>query len=391
MSTLSRISTAVLLCLVLAAPAAASEIPTTLKFAVHPEALASGGTPTYSPLEYEVSGSVNEEVKHEYIVAMLPPNAEFPKNRRCSEYTAGYEGNFQTVYREKLTYWEFEHKGVIPGTMYEEKGDYLLCAYIKDQGVEHIVVESEKVVTVGELDGIHLSIEPETAVQGEAVSYKILGTDTTSKGEEIWAYARIPGTSKCQSTAEEEDSITGHILGAEIKGPTFEYKGAVPSELYESPGTYLACAYIVLAGSKPTIRAASSFTFVVISKLKHEEEVAAKHKAEEEAATTKRHEEEAAATKKREAEEEAAKRRAEEAAKALSLPSPPLSPAPVVTPTAPPVVAPAAPVVNPLTASQKLHAALAKCKKQYKHNKKKRVVCEKQAKKKYSPKPKQRR
>lgn len=135
-------------------------------------------------------------------------------------------------------------------------------------------------------------------------------------------------------------------------------------------------------------------------KKQHEEEAAARRKAEEEAATTKRHEEEAAKAKaerelteehqdKVKAEEEtAAKHKAEEEAKSASLLSPPLSPAPVATPATPQVAVLGATAVKPLTASQKLHTALAKCKKQYKHNKKKRIVCETHAKKKYGPKPK---
>jgi len=56
-----------------------------------------------------------------------------------------------------------------------------------------------------------------------------------------------------------------------------------------------------------------------------------------------------------------------------------------VTPT------PTHPMVQALAPAQKRAKTVANCKKRYKHNKKKRVICEKQAKKKYSPKPKQRR
>ena len=58
---------------------------------------------------------------------------------------------------------------------------------------------------------------------------------------------------------------------------------------------------------------------------------------------------------------------------------PPAPPAPVITPAPAPVVTPPAPVVKPLTSAQKLHTALAKCKRQ--KNKRKRAKCERQARK----------
>jgi hypothetical protein len=68
----------------------------------------------------------------------------------------------------------------------------------------------------------------------------------------------------------------------------------------------------------------------------------------------------------------------------LAVPLPP-APAPVAVAPAPtavvaPVIAPK-PVVKPLTTAQKLHTSLVKCKKQ--KNKKKRVQCERLAKKKF--------
>jgi hypothetical protein len=54
-----------------------------------------------------------------------------------------------------------------------------------------------------------------------------------------------------------------------------------------------------------------------------------------------------------------------------------------LTPSNPTPAQPVAPVIHTTsnTSTTKLHAALAKCKKQYKHNKKKRVKCERAAKK----------
>jgi hypothetical protein len=62
------------------------------------------------------------------------------------------------------------------------------------------------------------------------------------------------------------------------------------------------------------------------------------------------------------------------------------SPGPVITS----MVAPLAPITSAPSVHAKLVRALKTCKKRYKRNRKKRVACEKQAKKKYGPKPKRR-
>ncbi|MGA2320945.1 MAG: hypothetical protein ABSG95_09415 [Solirubrobacteraceae bacterium] len=377
---------AVALSLIFAAPAAAS-----------PSLALSVSTSTVAidaPVSYTVSGDgayYGEYYESYSVWISTQPGAE------CKRYETKGE-SWRLLGEGKPGTSAFSHTAPIPVTAYEHEGGYRLCAYrylVNSNGekceVNHSTdsqcASASADFTAVAADTIRLGIEPATAVQGESVSYKVTGTDTKSTGEEIWAYARIPGTSKCQSVGEEENSITGHILGTEIKEPTFEYKGSVPGALYESPGTYLACAYIILAG-KPTILAASSFTFVVISKLQHEEEVAAKHKAEEEAAATKRHEEEAAVTKRHEEEAAATKKREEESAAKATPPAPAPSTAPVAPVAALTSLTETPPLVQPLTSAQRLAKAVAKCKKRYKHNKKKRVVCEKQAKKKYGPKPK---
>jgi hypothetical protein len=167
-------------------------------------------------------------------------------------------------------------------------------------------------------DSISLSVKPTTIVKGDALSFKIIGTDNV--GEETWLYARVSEAAKCKSVGEEEDETKKNLFetfGQKLKESPFEYEEALREELhgeklYGPPGTYLVCAYLVPSG-KPTILAASSATFVLEPSTKEKE---AKEKSEREAKEkAERIEKELAEQEAKERAEREAKEKSEQEAK----------------------------------------------------------------------------
>ena len=144
MKALSRISTAVLLCLILAAPAAAERFKQTINISVSPNPTI-GSTSSHNPLTYKVEGET--ERAETYVVYMhvlgLPEEAACP---------AEPNGNYQQitipevkVHESSIDPKHFEGKGTFPWNTYEQKGEYRICAYLRYKG-EH-AIEDETVIS----------------------------------------------------------------------------------------------------------------------------------------------------------------------------------------------------------------------------------------------------
>lgn len=171
---------------------------------------------------------------------------------------------------------------------------------------------------------IHLSL-PESAYLGTPVSATVAVSGEAPAHRKYGVAFLHAGTpvANCGKAVEEGSASVTAVASSTVVS-TVEGSVALPLVNYETLGTYTLCAYVQRNEPTPA-EAHASFTVV----------------------------------------------------------NPP-PPPPVVTPPAPPapVVTPPAPVVTPpvihaLTSAQKLHAALAKCKKQ--KNKRKRVKCERTA------------
>ena len=171
---------------------------------------------------------------------------------------------------------------------------------------------------------IHLSV-PASAYLGSPVTYQLSGEPEPTRHFRVgFLHTEVPGA--CAKALKGESSPATTVASGQVLSGKFEEHGSLPTTLYEALGTYYVCAAVQTEEPAPA-ETYASFTVV---------------------------------------------------------PAPP-PPPPVVTPPTPPapVVTPPAPVVTPpvvhppLTSAQKLHAALAKCKKQ--KNKRKRVKCERTA------------
>ena len=133
MKPIRCISTAVLLCLILAAPAAAERFKQTINISVSPNPTI-GSTSSHNPLTYKVEGET--ERAETYVVYMhvlgLPEEAACP---------AEPSGNYQQITIPEVTVHEssvdpkhFEGKGTFPWNTYEQKGEYRVCAYLRYKG-----------------------------------------------------------------------------------------------------------------------------------------------------------------------------------------------------------------------------------------------------------------
>ncbi len=167
---------------------------------------------------------------------------------------------------------------------------------------------------------IHLSL-PESAYLGSAVTATVSGeSEATRKYDVRFLHAEVPAA-ECGKEAESKSTnVYGSTVPASGK---FETSVPLPTTLYEALGTYTICA-TVQTNEPANAETHASLTVVT--------------------------------------------------------PPPPPPPAPAATPVSGPaatIIPPLAPVSKPLTAAQKLHAALAKCKHQ--KNKRKRVKCERAA------------
>ncbi len=233
-----------------------------------------------------------------------------------------------------------------------------------------------------------LSLAQHSILPGESISYTIKVEEHSIIRETAIAKLKITTESECLVESAKPNQ---HFLSEQnFSEPTTE---TTSTNGFTELGTYQVCEYYrenEIGATNVTPKIIKTFKVVdAVTKAqeeKEEAEAAAKKKAEEaakakveaETAAKKKHEEEtiaaekrvteetAAAAKKHQEEEAAANKKREEEAKSK-----------VST--------------KPLARTQLLANALKQCKKQYKHNKKKLGKCERQAKKKYGPKPKRRR
>lgn len=146
MKTLSCISTAVLACLVVAAPASAASPITPISLAITPQTEEAGG-PVVS---YTVSGKAPEE-HHEVYVRVLE---EATPSEQCSDYyslSAKDIGQFRTIYSLSLKgNKKFSHTEGVPIVDDATKGTYLVCAYLTKQSQTVRVASAESTLTVTE-------------------------------------------------------------------------------------------------------------------------------------------------------------------------------------------------------------------------------------------------
>lgn len=228
-----------------------------------------------------------------------------------------------------------------------------------------------------------------------AVSYVVSGSPALYFNEEyVLVISRVPQTEvKCPraGASEEEWAI---VAKGTIGNTPFEATAVLAHERYESKGRYTLCAMRIAherctKNSSPDDQCAGTYATLTVKESAKEATAREAEEAQEERETARKKAE-------REAEEKAAKERATaeeerrryEAEHPPAPPAPPVvapapAPAPTVTlPPAPPVLTGSlanATSVQSLTTTQKLHKALAKCKRQ--HPKRKRVKCERAARK----------
>jgi hypothetical protein len=178
---------------------------------------------------------------------------------------------------------------------------------------------------------ISATVSTPSATLGTPVSYTVSGAGEPSQTYSVRIVSLAThAASECvhgNSNSQLVFQFGGSLGGSSVSLKSFSTTNEIPSSDYSTIGTYAVCS-ILQGGAKDTY--SEPVTFAVVA------------------------------------------------------PAPPVQPtpppAPAVTPSVAPLAPPlAAPSVAASTSVQKLHAALAKCKKQ--KNKKKRAKCERAAKK----------
>jgi hypothetical protein len=200
-----------------------------------------------------------------------------------------------------------------------------------------------------------LSLSASSIFPGETISYTVKVEEHPVIRMGIIARVRLTNDPACLL----EESTTQHVLSsAGYFKPTTETH--LLSGLYEALGTYQVCEYYLKEEGEQNAKPQIIKAFEVVAHTCTEKS---------EVGTFPN----------------CSTRTCQELGNCPPAPVAPAPPAVAPVVPVPPVVTP---VVKPLS---KLAKALKQCKKQYKHNKKKLAKCEKQAQKKYGPKPKRRR